>query len=257
MPDSPASTQTSDNEPFSIQLLKAEVLSLKANNQKLRDELKEAKDLLSNKSCTCSVPTSNPNTPKDLRFGRSARPCFEIPKQQTPSKETDKVEFSSSTPLNKKNFERTASFFTADELTPVGVAAEEKAISKDDELHPIRAITDSSYFNGMMETVSDSQIEDALSERPAGGQKQGNRSSITKDKRVTTLKATPKLKTLSVLIDGKKVEGIKVSIPPPPPYRKVKVEKRSKILSPKNRPPTISPSATRSGLVRKYNGKPK
>ena len=134
-----AAQNTVDNESFEVKLLNAKVQQLEAYSKKLEKELKEVKAQLSSDTCSECSPRSR-SIPDDIRFGNSAKPTFDmsvirnnptntplkpsfdIPK--TPQKSADSPKtsllcepsFKASTPLT---YERTASFFTADELTPV------------------------------------------------------------------------------------------------------------------------------------------
>ena len=203
--------------------------------------------------------TQPPHTrvPNELQFGRSAKVTFEA---LSPKKTSDNSEFSSSTPISKAQYERTASFFTADELTPVASKPEKKSsfLEKSELLHspqlkndaqqPMKAITDSSYFNKMMETVNTSQIDCLLSEKSPVIHK-----PAPSNKRMKVTKPENKSKDSSINLgsfEGKQVKGLKIdlTLPAPPHY---KSSKSSRILSPTSKPPILSPLTTRSGLKRK------
>ena len=103
-------------------------------------------------------PQSPIKVPEQLRFGKSAKASFVIPAE---------VDFSASTPITKANLERSASFFTADEFTPVELTPvlakmEGKTPNKRDQILHVsspsinieKPQTDSSYFDKMLEIVS-------------------------------------------------------------------------------------------------------
>ena len=247
--------------------------SLEAHIKRLEDELKLERASKTTDSPTSLTPSSHVRIPKEPKFGKSAKPVFNISdgeaaptprssnQDENPPPEerefaTEHVDFSASTPIQKSCNERSTSFFTADDLTPVTTRLERETSScgsqpsklNTNKQRATKGFTDSSYFNEMMETVTTSQIDGLLSEKSPPS-KRPRTPVLAHKKKATKPKAITKSKsTIPVWIDANQFKGLKIDLTIPTTSKKPP-SSTCKIISPKSRPPFISPSATRSGLL--------
>ena len=202
--------------------MEAKIQSLEATIKHLQQEVTEYKTLYEsaqtanhNDVCQTSTPIPKNSVPENLKFGKSATPSFTFPNESQNASQD--LSTTVSTPELDVDIERSE-----------------------------KGRTDSSYFNAMMETMSNSNIEEVLREKPPPTKKL--KKKVEKPK----AKSTPKARfTSPIWMDvapGVKIDTTILNKPKP-------TKKSHKILSPKSRPPVviqlISPSATRSGHLYK------
>ena len=237
---------------FQCQLMEAKIQSLEAQVKSLQQEVSDYKTLCESLQAPdheskTSTPIQKVSVPKSLRFGMSAAPSFSFTESQNVSQTSDAVAptltpgSKASSPIKGKESSVSASESLQSGRSPAPASSTTEAQNvtqnSDETLDTAESRTqspskgtDSSYFKTMMETLSTSHIENVLS---------GKHSQVKNNKK-------PKVKTGS-----KAKRRVKVQPKPKTPVWQPQLEPKTphRVLSPKVKPPILSPSATRSGHV--------
>ena len=112
---------------------------------------------------------------------------------------------------------------------------------------PKKSFSDTSYLDNMMETVTTSQIDGLLSEKPTTHKSPGKSDPIHKKSPMLIKPISKSKSTTHAWRDTIYSKGPKIDWTIHPSSKKAPTS-IFKILSPNSRPPIVSPSATRSGV---------